>query len=366
MSTSSSSSPSSSSSQVANEVKAQGYAAFDPTSSLKPFVFHRRSPEKTDVQIKILFCGICHSDVHWVKGDWGPQTYPVVPGHEIVGRVESVGPAVKKFKVGDLVGVGCLVDSCRECGSCREDEEQYCERGGTFTYGSPDPRGGITQGGYSSHIVVEERFVLRVPESISPASAAPLLCAGITTYSPLKHWKAGPGQHIAVAGLGGLGHMAVKIARAMGAHVTVLSTSLKKQKDAERLGAHEFIALSGANDFAKSAKKFDLIINTISASHSYDAYLSLLKKNGTMVLVGLPGPQPVQAFSLVGGRRRLAGSLIGGIRETQEMLDFCAQHKIAADIETVNPEQINSAYERLLKNDVHYRFVIDLQAEAGS
>jgi len=342
-------------------VQARAYAAFDTTSPLKPFAFQRRSPEKTDVQIKILFCGICHSDLHWVKGDWGPQTYPVVPGHEIVGRVESVGSGVQKFKVGDLVGVGCLVDSCRSCVNCQEDEEQYCERGGTFTYGSRDPRGGITQGGYASHIVVEERFVLRVPEKLSPAAAAPLLCAGITTYSPLKHWNTGPGTQVAVAGLGGLGHMAVKIARAMGAHVTVLSTSTKKQKDAERLGAHDFIALSSERDFAQAAKKFDLIINTISASHSYDAYLSLLKKNGTMVLVGLPGPQPVQAFSLVGGRRRLAGSLIGGLRETQEMLDFCSQHGIAAEVETVKPEQINSAYERLLKNDVQYRFVIDLQ-----
>ncbi|HRK07840.1 MAG TPA: NAD(P)-dependent alcohol dehydrogenase [Pseudobdellovibrionaceae bacterium] len=349
------------SSTMNSGVQARAYAAFDTTSPLKPFAFQRRSPEKTDVQIKILFCGICHSDLHWVKGDWGPQTYPVVPGHEIVGRVESVGSGVQKFKVGDLVGVGCLVDSCRSCVNCQEDEEQYCERGGTFTYGSRDPRGGITQGGYASHIVVEERFVLRVPEKLSPAAAAPLLCAGITTYSPLKHWNTGPGTQVAVAGLGGLGHMAVKIARAMGAHVTVLSTSTKKQKDAERLGAHDFIALSSERDFAQAAKKFDLIINTISASHSYDAYLSLLKKNGTMVLVGLPGPQPVQAFSLVGGRRRLAGSLIGGLRETQEMLDFCSQHGIAAEVETVKPEQINSAYERLLKNDVQYRFVIDLQ-----
>ena len=359
-STNSSMSPNTSSPSAG--VQARAFAAFDATSPLKPYVFQRRVPEKSDVQIKILFCGICHSDVHWVRGDWGPQTYPVVPGHEIVGRVESVGSGVQKFKVGDLVGVGCLVDSCRKCASCNEDEEQYCERGGTFTYGSPDPRGGITQGGYSSHIVVEERFVLRIPDSISPAAAAPLLCAGITTYSPLKHWKAGPGRRVAVAGMGGLGHMAVKIARAMGAHVTVLSTSLKKQKDAERLGAHDFVALTDASAFAKSAGQFDLIINTISASHSYDAYLSLLKKNGTMVLVGLPGPQPVQAFSLVGGRRSLAGSLIGGIRETQEMLDFCGQHRIAAEIETVQPEQINSAYERLLKNDVHYRFVIDLQS----
>jgi uncharacterized zinc-type alcohol dehydrogenase-like protein len=352
---------SSDTSKVTSGVPARAYAAFDTTSPLKPFAFQRRSPEKTDVQIKILFCGICHSDLHWVKGDWGPQTYPVVPGHEIVGRVESVGSGVQKFKIGDLVGVGCLVDSCRSCTNCHEDEEQYCERGGTFTYGSRDSRGGITQGGYASHIVVEERFVLRIPENLSPAAAAPLLCAGITTYSPLKHWNAGPGTQVAVAGLGGLGHMAVKIARAMGAHVTVLSTSTKKQKDAERLGAHEFIALSSDRDFAQGTKKFDLIINTISASHSYDAYLSLLKKNGTMVLVGLPGPQPVQAFSLVGGRRRLAGSLIGGLRETQEMLDFCGQHGIAAEIETVKPEQINSAYERLLKNDVQYRFVIDLR-----
>jgi uncharacterized zinc-type alcohol dehydrogenase-like protein len=286
-----------------------------------------------------------------------------VPGHEIVGRVEKVGTNVTRFKVGDMVGVGCLVDSCRVCTACKDGLQQYCERGTVMTYGSPDPKGnGITQGGYSTKIVVDQDFVVKVPDSIRPDQAAPLLCAGITTYSPLRHWHAGPNQRVAVAGLGGLGHMGVKIAAAMGAEVTVLSTSETKRKDAMDLGAHRFVVTKNESEVKKVSSYFDLILNTISAPHDYNLYLSLLRRDGTMVLLGLPDPQPIAAFSVIGKRRRLAGSLIGGIQETQEMLNFCGQHGIAADIEVIQMDQINDAFRRLVKNDVHYRFVIDMKS----
>jgi uncharacterized zinc-type alcohol dehydrogenase-like protein len=342
----------------------KAYAAFDPTSPLKPHSFARRTPGNTDVQIEILFCGVCHSDLHWVSGDWGPQAYPVVPGHEIVGRVTAVGKGVTRFQEGDLVGVGCMVDSCQDCPSCHDGLEQYCDNGFVGTYGVPDKRHGgeITQGGYSTGIVVDEKFVLRIPKNIPLERAAPLLCAGITTYSPLRQWGVRKGHRVGVAGLGGLGHMAVKLASAMGAHVTVLSTSDKKRADAEALGAHDFAVTRNETDVAKLSGSLDLIINTISAEHDYNLYLEFLKRDGTMVLVGIPEPQPVAAFSLIMKRRRLAGSLIGGIAETQEMLDFCGEHGIGADIELIRMDQINEAYKRMVKSDVRYRFVIDLKS----
>lgn len=342
----------------------KAFAAFDATSPLKPHSFARRTPGPKDVQIEILYCGVCHSDLHWVSGDWGPQSYPVVPGHEIVGRVTAIGSSVVKFKEGDLVGVGCMVDSCQTCPSCHDGLEQYCDNGFVGTYGAPDTRHGgeITQGGYSTGIVVDEKFVLRVPKSIPLERAAPLLCAGITTYSPLRQWGVRKGHRVGVAGLGGLGHMAVKLASAMGAHVTVLSTSDKKRADAEALGAHDFAVTRNEADVAKLGGSLDLIINTISAEHDYNLYLEFLKRDGTMVLVGIPGPQPVAAFSLIMKRRRLAGSLIGGIAETQEMLDFCGEHGIGADIELIRMDQVNDAYKRMVKSDVRYRFVIDLKS----
>lgn len=336
------------------------FAAFDSKSPLRSFQFERRAPEPQDIQIEILYCGVCHSDLHTINGDWGPAKYPLAPGHEIVGRVLSVGSKANKFKKGDLVGVGCFVDSCRICSSCQEGEEQYCEKGATFTYGSADPRGGVTQGGYSTQIVVHEDFVLRIPDNIPLQNAAPLLCAGITTYSPLMHWKVQPGDKVAVAGLGGLGHMAVKLAVAMGADVTVLSTSENKRADAIKLGAHQFVVTKDPDQMKKAANSFKLILNSISATHSYDLYLSLLKKDGTMVLLGLPTPQPVGAFSLIPKRRSLAGSLIGGIAETQEMLNFCSKHNISADVEVIAMSEINEAFVRMVKGDVHYRFVIDM------
>lgn len=343
-------------------MKISAFAAFDSKSPLRDFHFDRRNVEKQDVQIDILYCGVCHSDLHTVNGDWGPQKYPLVPGHEIVGRVGSVGAGVSKFKVGDLVGVGCFVDSCRSCSPCEEGEEQYCEKGATFTYGAADPRGDYTQGGYSTKIVVDEKYVLRLPQNIPLQNVAPLLCAGITTYSPLRHWKVQPGQAVGVAGLGGLGHMAVKLAVAMGAKVTVLSTSETKRKDALKLGAHNFLITKDAKQMAQAAGSFDLILDTISADHDYDAYLNLVKHDGTMVLLGVPAPQKVSAMSLLFKRKSLAGSLIGGIAETQEMLDFCGKHNISADVEVIPMQQINEAYVRMVKGDVHYRFVIDLKS----
>jgi uncharacterized zinc-type alcohol dehydrogenase-like protein len=342
---------------------AHGYAAFDPSAPLGPLSFSRRPPGPRDVSIDILFCGVCHSDLHTARSEWGETAYPVVPGHEIVGRVTAVGAEVSGFREGQLVGVGCMVDSCQRCGSCGQGLEQYCEVGMTGTYASVEKETGEpTKGGYSDRIVVDERFVLRIPESMDPAGAAPLLCAGITTYSPLREWGAGPGKKVGVVGLGGLGHMGVKLARAMGAEVVLFTTSPGKREDALRLGAHDVVVSRDPDQMAAQAGSFDLILNTVAAPHDLDAFLVLLKLDGTMVLVGAPAephPSPT-VFNLIMRRRRLAGSLIGGIRETQEMLDFCAEHGIVSDIEIIPMAGINDAYERMLKGDVKYRFVIDM------
>jgi len=336
------------------------YAATSATDPLVKTTVERRELGPNDVLIEIKYAGICHSDIHTVRGDWGPQSYPLAPGHEIVGIVTEVGAEVTKHAVGERAGVGCMVNSCRECEQCRKGNEQYCERGMTGTYGATDADGTITQGGYTTHIVVDENFVLRVPEGIPFEAAAPLLCAGITTYSPLRHWNAGPGKKVAIVGLGGLGHMAVKLAHAMGAEVTVLSQSLKKQEDGLRLGADAYYATSDPATFEALAGSFDLIINTVSASVDINAFLQLLKVDGTLVNVGAPAePLPVAAFSLLMARRSFAGSAIGGIAETQEMLDFCAEHGIGSDVEVIAADQINEAYERVLASDVRYRFVID-------
>lgn len=339
---------------------AKAYAAPSATDALIPTTVERRSVGAHDVLIEIKFAGICHSDIHTVRGEWGQPNYPLTPGHEITGIVTEVGTDVTKHAVGDRVGVGCMVNSCRECAHCLAGEEQYCLAGNTGTYGATDRDGTITQGGYSTHVVVTEDFVLRIPDGLELDVAAPLLCAGITTFSPLNHWGAGPGKKVAVVGLGGLGHMAVKIAHAMGAEVTVLSQTLKKHDDGLKLGADHFHATSDPETFTRLAGSFDLIISTVSASLDINAYLRLLALNGTLVNVGAPSePLPVQAFSLITSRRSFAGSNIGGIRETQEMLDFCAEHGIGSDIEVISAEQINEAYERVLASDVRYRFVID-------
>jgi uncharacterized zinc-type alcohol dehydrogenase-like protein len=313
------------------------------------------------VLIEIRYAGICHSDIHTVRGEWGPQFYPLAPGHEIAGIVAEIGSAVTRHTIGDRVGVGCMVNSCRECANCRKGEEQYCLAGNTGTYGAVDRDGTITQGGYSTHIVVTEDFVVTIPEGIELDAAAPLLCAGITTYSPLRHWGAGPGKKVAVVGLGGLGHMAVKLAHAMGADVTVLSQSLKKHEDGLNLGADSYYATSDPATFEQLAGTFDLIINTVSAPIDISSYLQLLSLDGALVNVGAPAePLPVSVFSLILGRRSFAGSAIGGIRETQEMLDFCAEHRLGAEIEVIPANKINDAYERVLASDVRYRFVIDI------
>jgi len=313
------------------------------------------------VLIEIKYAGICHSDIHTVRGEWGETRYPLTPGHEIAGIVTQVGAEVTRHAVGDRAGVGCMVDSCRECANCRNGEEQYCLNGNTLTYAAVGKDGQITQGGYATHIVVTEDFVVKIPDGLELDAAAPLLCAGITTYSPLRHWGAGPGKKVAVVGLGGLGHMAVKLAHAMGAEVTVLSQSLKKQEDGLRLGADHYYATADPDTFTQLANTFDLIVNTVSAWIDVDAYLSLLALNGSLVNVGAPAePLPVNVFSLFGGRRSFAGSSIGGIRETQEMLDFCAENGIGADIEVIAADKINEAYERVLASDVRYRFVIDI------
>ncbi|OYD71544.1 NAD(P)-dependent alcohol dehydrogenase [Rhodococcus sp. OK302] len=336
------------------------YAAPSATEPLVRTHIERRDVGPSDVLIEIKYAGICHSDIHTVRGDWGPQNYPLAPGHEIAGIVTEVGSAVTKHAVGDRVGVGCMVNSCRECVHCRGGEEQYCREGNIGTYGSVDRDGTITQGGYSTHVVVDENFVLRVPVSIDFAAAAPLLCAGITTYSPLKHWGAGPGKKVAIVGMGGLGHMAVQIAHALGADVTVLSQTLSKKDDGVRLGADHYYATSDPTTFTDLADTFDLIVNTVSAHIDISAYLRLLTLDGTLVNVGAPSePLPVDVFSLILGRRSFAGSAIGGIRETQEMLDFCAEHGIAPETELIAADQINDAYERVLTSDVRYRFVID-------
>jgi uncharacterized zinc-type alcohol dehydrogenase-like protein len=337
------------------------YAAPSATEPLVKTTIERRDLGATDVLIDIKYSGICHSDIHTVRGEWGPIQYPQVVGHEIVGIVSEVGSAVTLHQIGDRVGVGCMVNSCRECENCLAGEEQYCLKGNTGTYAAVDLDGTITQGGYSTHVVVVEDFVLKVPDSIPFEAAAPLLCAGITTYSPLAHWKAGPGKKVAVVGMGGLGHMAVKIAHAMGAEVTVLSQSLSKQEDGLRLGADHYYATSDPATFETLANSFDLIINSVSALIDINAYLSLLRLDGTLVSVGAPAePLPVQVFSLFGNRRSFAGSGIGSIRETQEMLDFCAEHGIAPETELVAADYINEAYERVLASDVRYRFVIDI------
>jgi uncharacterized zinc-type alcohol dehydrogenase-like protein len=344
-------------------LKAQAYAAYSATTPLSPFSFERRDPGPHDVQIEILYCGVCHSDLHTVRNEWPGTVYPMVPGHEIVGRVVRTGGEVSKFKEGDLAAVGCLVDSCRHCASCAEGLEQYCENGSTGTYGGVEKETGQpTRGGYSDKIVVNEEFVLRVSDKLDPAAAAPLLCAGITTWSPLRHWKVGPGQKVGIVGLGGLGHMGVKLAHALGAHVVLFTTSPDKAEDARRLGADEVVISRNPEEMAQHMGSFDFILNTVAAPHSLDAFLVLLKRDGAMVLVGAPGephPSP-NVFSLIMGRRTLAGSLIGGLPETQEMLDFCAEHGIVSDVEIIPIQKINEAYERMLKGDVKYRFVIDM------
>ncbi len=343
----------------------KAYAAASPTAKLAPLSIQRREPGPSDVHIEILYCGICHSDLHQARNEWNsvmPTVYPCVPGHEIVGRVKRVGSQVKRFQVGDMAGVGCMVDSCRNCPQCNGGEEQYCATMPTFTYNFPDKHvGGVTFGGYSDAIVVDEAFVVKVPAGLDPARAAPLLCAGITTYSPLRTWKVGPGHKVGIVGLGGLGHMGVKLARAMGAHVVVFTSSENKRPDARQLGAHDVILSSDPQAMQSQLGTFDFILDTVSAPHDLNAYLEHLKLDGSMVLVGAPAqPVPLGVFSLLFKRRRLAGSAIGGIRETQEMLDFCARHGLAADIELIPASRIEEAYDRMLRGAVKYRFVIDI------
>jgi uncharacterized zinc-type alcohol dehydrogenase-like protein len=344
---------------------ALAYAAFDKTSPFRPFSFDRREPGPGDVEIQILFCGVCHSDLHTARSEWAGTVYPCVPGHEIAGRVTKVGPAVTGFKAGDVAAVGCMVDSCMICASCRSGLQQYCDNNDiTFTYNSLDKKrpGSVTYGGYSSRIVVDERFCLHVSEKLDLAAAAPLLCAGITTYSPLKQWGAGKGKKVGIVGLGGLGHMGVKFSHAFGAHTVLFTTSPGKMDDARRLGADESVVSKDADAMLKHAGSFDLILNTVAASHDLDAYTSLLKRDGTLVLIGVPEhPHPSPNIGLlIFKRRRIAGSLIGGIPETQEMLDFCAQHDIVCDIERIPIQKIDEAYNRMQRGDVKYRFVIDM------
>jgi uncharacterized zinc-type alcohol dehydrogenase-like protein len=341
-------------------MRINAYAAPAAGQPLVPTTIDRRDVGANDVLIEIQYAGICHSDIHTVNGDWGPQPFPVVPGHEIVGVVTEVGSDVTKHQVGDRVGVGCMVNSCGKCTNCHNGDEQYCLEGMVPTYAGTDRDSSTTQGGYSTHVVVDADFVLTVPDGIDPAAAAPLLCAGITTYSPLRRWGAGPGKKVAIVGLGGLGHMAVKLAHALGAEVTVLSQSLKKQEDGLRLGAHHYHATSDPDTFEQLAGTFDLIVNTVSAKIDVDAYLGLLAVDGTLVNVGAPAePLSLNVFSLIGARRSYAGSMIGGIAQTQEMLDFCAEHHLGADVEVIPADQINEAYQRVLASDVRYRFVID-------
>jgi len=355
---------------VAAETKAvatKGFATHGPEAKFEPFEFTRREVGPNDILIDIQYCGICHSDIHQARDEWHnlmPASYPMVPGHEIVGRVSQIGSEVSKFKEGDFAGIGCFVDSCRVCPACTGGIQQYCIKGSAMTYnGTEMDRSTPTYGGYSNKYVIDEKYALKVNATSDLAGVAPLLCAGITTYSPLKRWGAGPGKKVAVAGLGGLGHMAVKIAVAMGAEVTVLSTSPSKEADAQKLGAQKFLSTKDADAVAAASGSFDLIIDTISAQHDYNAYLALLGLNGVMVIVGVPSePVPLNAFSLIGGNKVLAGSLIGGIPETQEMLDFCAEHDIVSDVEIITPDQIEEAYDRTVKSDVRYRFVIDMQA----
>ena len=342
-------------------IATKAYAAQAATTPLTPFQLERRNPGPHDVQIEILYCGVCHSDIHQVRNEWGNSIYPMVPGHEIVGRVTYVGDHVKNFKVGDLAGVGCFVDSCRTCPNCQAGLEQYCDTGMIGTYNALDKEGKPTYGGYSTQIVVDEQYTLKVPTNLPLSGVAPLLCAGITTYSPLRYVGVKKGHKVAVLGLGGLGHMAVKFAVAFGAEVTMLSSSPSKKADAERLGAHHFALTSDKQTMQQLANSFDFILNTVSAPHDYNTYLPLLRTNGTMIVVGVPPtPSQVPAFNLIANRRSIIGSLIGGIKETQEMLDFCGEHNIVSDVEVIDIDYINEAYERVLKSDVRYRFVIDI------
>lgn len=341
----------------------KAYAAHSATEPLAPWEFERRQLRDNDVQIDIIYCGVCHSDLHTVRGEWGPTYYPQVPGHEIVGRVRQVGPSVSRYKEGDLVGVGCMVDSCQGCPNCKRDLEQFCVEGMSGTYGGYDRVDKTpNQGGYSSQIVVREEFVLKVSDSLPLEGVAPLLCAGITTYSPLRHWGVGKGHKVGVLGLGGLGHMAVKLAVSFGAEVTMLSTSPSKEADAKRLGAHRFAMTKDPEQLKDLNNYFDFIIDTVSAEHDYNLYLGMLNVDGTLICVGAPPtPAQIMGFNLIFGRRKIGGSLIGGIKETQEMLDYCAEHNITSDVEVINIKDINEAYERMLKGDVRYRFVIDMQ-----
>lgn len=345
-------------------IATKGYAAQNPTATLQPFNFSRREVGPHDVRIEIAYCGVCHSDLHQVRDEWGGSIYPMVPGHEIVGRITKVGSAVTKFKVDDLAGVGCFVDSCRVCDSCKAGNEQYCDVGMAGTYnGYEMDKKTPTYGGYSDCIVVDENYALHVSDKLPLEAVAPLLCAGITTYSPLRYWKVRAGQQVAVVGLGGLGHMAVKFAVSFGAEVTVLSSSASKEADAKKLGAHHFVNTRDKAASKKVRRSFDFILDTVSAQHDLNFYLDLLKTNGTMVMVGIPpNAEPVEAFSLIGKRKTLAGSMIGGIRETQEMLDYCAENRIVSDIELIPIQQIEQAYERMVKGDVRYRFVIDMKS----
>jgi len=344
-------------------IATRGYAAHSAKSALVPFKFERRDPRDHDVLIEISHCGVCHSDIHQARDEWGGSRFPMVPGHEIVGKVVKVGAKVSRFKVGDIAGVGCLVDACRECAPCQAGLEQYCEKGWVGTYNSVERDGKtVTQGGYSNVIVVDEKFTLRIPANLDLARVAPLLCAGITTYSPLKHWRVGKGQKVGIVGLGGLGHMGVKFAKAFGADVTVFTTSESKRQDAQRLGAHHVVLSKNAGEMQAQAGSFDFILNTVSGAHDLNPYMSALKLDGTMCLVGVPDKDPsIAGFNFIFKRRSLAGSLIGGLPETQEMLDFCAKHQIMSDIEMIDIAAVNSAYERMIKGDVKYRFVIDMK-----
>ena len=348
--------------------KVKAYAVTSKSANLEPFQIKRRDLTENDVEIDITYCGVCHSDIHTARNEWKNTSYPVVPGHEIIGRVVKVGDKVKNFKTGDLVGVGCLVDSCRKCSACKDDLEQYCEHGATFTYNSPDKHlGGHTFGGYSEKIVVEKEFVLKIPENLDIKAVAPLLCAGITTWSPLRHWKVKKGDKVGVIGLGGLGHMGIKFAHAMGAHVVMITTSPSKSEDAKKLGADEVLISKDEQEMDKHKNSFDFLLNTIPVGHDANPYIALLKRDATMVLVGAVEPmEPIHGGGLISGRKKVAGSLIGGIKETQEMLDFCGKHNITSDVEIIDIQNINDAYERVIKSDVKYRFVIDMKSLKNS
>jgi uncharacterized zinc-type alcohol dehydrogenase-like protein len=342
----------------------KGYAALDAQSPVVPFTFSRREPGPSEITIEILFCGVCHSDLHMTRNEWGNAIYPMVPGHEIVGRVTAIGSAVTKFKVGGIAGVGVIVDSCRKCAPCHRGEEHFCDQGATLTYAATDRvDGSITMGGYANNYVVDERFAHTIPANLDVAAVAPLLCAGITTYSPLRHWQVGPGKKVGIVGLGGLGHMALKFAHSFGAHVIQFTTNLRKKDDALRLGADEVVLSTDPDAMKAHSKSFDFILDTVSAPHSLDAYLTLLKQDATMTLVGLPETPPsFGVFNLITRRASIAGSMIGGMPETQEMLDYCGKHNIVSDIEMIPIQKVSEAYERLLKQDVKYRFVIDMSS----